>query len=801
MSNKIAYAWALGCAYLVSAPTHAQTATQATVSPVKSAAALPITPLNTATASGESSTSNTAVAVPTDEPEEITVTASRRLDGGTARPVAAGEYTLTKSDYADVMTGTSALALVKNLPGVTFTSTDAYGLDLSDGFLLVRGFRQNEVAISFEGIPLNDGSYGSVTGTAPLNIGVTADVGSVQISPGSAHVSTFSNTVNGGEVLYSLVEPKMSTAFDGVLGYGSNKTIIASATVHTGQVGTNGPRILVGVERVSKDKYTGRGTQEALRGNFKLVQDVPWGDLTAFFSFARSEIWGYNNTSFDMLAKLGYTGTDILYPDYKRAIFINSPENANLSCGAYTCADLAARIPFDTGQLTVDFVGNLTHHFHVSDKLSGSVMGYAAISRSDIEISDVTTPSETSVPFSALVWQTRPQRFGGTAALNYTAGRHTLSAGVWVERTTSTSRFASYNEPLLGQGTPLRTIGPYDVYGPAFKVANASRWKTSSLQAYVEDVFKPTDELTVRAGLKAVDYITSGGGVGPDHAPTGRLRATDPFLPQFSIDWRPNRRNSLYLDIAKTTIAYRVSSRGNIGPISSAYAADSQELFDAAVPTLKPEKDWNFTIGGYHDFGAISVNVDGYCGIVLNRLLNGTSGPQFSPVRSVGIVPRSELIGADSMITARIVPGLSVSQSVSVSKLLYRDDLALSGNAVPLKGHYQPGYPGMSLVTQVSANHGRVEAGLTSTVYLDQPYTYTNDIYVPAYWQVNARASYSLPRSGHLPNIVFRLDVNNLLDRKQIGSVGIGGYSVSGDYQTFMRSAPRQLLFTVSVRY
>ena len=72
---------------------------------------------------------------------------------------------------------------------------------------------------------------------------------------------------------------------------------------------------------------------------------------------------------------------------------------------------------------------------------------------------------------------------------------------------------------------------------------------------------------------------------------------------------------------------------------------------------------------------------------------------------------------------------------------------------------------------------------------------------MPDYWQVNGRISYHLPRSEHLPDLVFRLDVNNLLDRKNIGSVGIGGYSVSGDYQTFMRSAPRQFLFTVSAKY
>ncbi|MES2096814.1 MAG: TonB-dependent receptor [Pseudomonadota bacterium] len=729
---------------------------------------------------------------------DIVVTGQRRVSTGTARPVAAGEYGLTKEDWSDVLSGTSALALVKNLPGVTFTSTDAYGLDLSDGFLLVRGFRQNEVAITFEGIPLNDGSYGSVTGTAPLNIGVTANIGAVQISPGSASVDAFSNSVDGGEVRYSLTNPKSTPALEVTQGYGSSNTLITSLTGQTGQIGGNGPKILLGVERISKDKYTGAGTQYMLHANTKVVQDVPWGDFTAFFSYSRAEIWGYNNTSFDMLSKLGFNGTDILFPDYARAIFIASPQNANASCGAYTCGDLAALTPYDTGQATDDFLGNLTHNFRLSDKLSGSVMGYAAISDSNIEIADVTTPSQTGAPFSSQVWQTRPKRFGGTASLTYEAGRNTISAGLWVERTTSTSELAWYNQPLLGHGAPLKAIGPYDTYGPAFQIANQSRWKTNSQQAYLQDVYKPTDTLTIKAGFKAVDFSTSGGGIGPDQAPNGTLSARDAFLPHASIDWQPDARTSLYADIGETMTGYRVSPRGNIGPVSSAWAADTQEIFDEARALLRPERDWNFTVGGYHSFGAVTLNLDAYYGLVFNRLLNGASGPQFDPVRTVGIVPRSSLIGGDAIIDVKLASWLNASQSVSVSKLRYEGDLVTPEGNSPFKGHYQPGYPGVSLITQVSTRHERLEAGLTSTVYLDQPFTYTNDIYVPPYWQVNAHLSYHLPNAHRLPDLVFRLDVNNLLDRDQIGSVGIGGYSVSGDLQTFMRSAPRQLLLTLT---
>ncbi|MDT7953516.1 MAG: TonB-dependent receptor plug domain-containing protein [Acetobacteraceae bacterium] len=340
------------------------------------------------------------------ETQEIIVTARRRTAEGAAGPVIA----LGTEDRADVMIGTSALALVKNLPGITFTSADAYGLDLSDGFLQVRGYRQQELAIMFEGIPLNDGSYGSVTGTAPLNVGVSSNIARVEVSSGSARVSTMSNTAGGGEILYFIAEPKRRLGFDGVVGYGTNNTVVTSATLHTGQIGEDGPRILIGAERIAKDKFTSKGTQEAIRANIKLVQDVSWGDFKAFFSFVQTKVWGYNNTSFEMLKRLGpLAGTDILFPDFKRVLFVTDPANANLPCeGGYSCGELAKILPYDTGQTTRDYIGNIAHRFRLSENVTGSIMGYGAISTSDISISDISTPSMNGTPFTSLVFETRP---------------------------------------------------------------------------------------------------------------------------------------------------------------------------------------------------------------------------------------------------------------------------------------------------------------------------------------------------------------------------------------------------------
>ncbi|MEE4417604.1 hypothetical protein, partial [Klebsiella pneumoniae] len=69
--------------------------------------------------------------------------------------------------------------------------------------------------------------------------------------------------------------------------------------------------------------------------------------MSLFVSAARARVWGYNNTSFDMLGKLGWSGTDIFYPDYATAYRIASPENASARCGAYTCGEFAIQSPYD----------------------------------------------------------------------------------------------------------------------------------------------------------------------------------------------------------------------------------------------------------------------------------------------------------------------------------------------------------------------------------------------------------------------------------------------------------------------
>ncbi|GBR46000.1 TonB-dependent receptor [Neokomagataea thailandica] len=716
------------------------------------------------------------------------------------RPTRANGTLLTSASWKNVLTGSNPLALLSNTPGVSYTSSDSYGLDESDASLFMRGFHMNELGITFENIPLNDTGFGTLTGTTVLNIGVPDNIGSIYVSPGTSRESTFSSSNNGGELRYMLSNPTDTANAAIHQSYGSNQTFVTTATANTGQLGEHGPAILMGFQRISKDKYEGGGSQNMMRGNIKATQDLGWGNITAFFSASSAQIWGYNDQSFGMLKNLGWRA-DYMYPNYAAAYRMALPDNANANCGAYSCGEMANLVPYDSGQATRDLIGSIQHHFQATDALSGTVTFYGASSDTHASLADPTTPSLTGAPFSEQVWHPQIRRFGGTAELNYHIGQHTLSAGLWQEMASSSAGTSWYNEPALGQGAPLKTVGPYTLYGPTFQTANLSRWTTSSRQIFLHDDWHILPTLTLGFGMKAVNFMTYGGGIGDDDAPQGKLRARNWFLPHLSVFWHPDANNDVFLDAAETESGFRVSPRGNIGYSASPWTASDQSTYDTATQNIKPERDVTVTVGGHHREGRFVLSLDAYYSLIFDRLLSASVGTLHNPENTVGAVSRSHIVGGDASVSLPIGRFLTLSQSLSVSRFSYDADLNVEGTIFPIKGKAQPGYPGISLISGATFHYNRLQAGATSTVYLEQPFSYTNDVMGFNYWNTSAYISYETLRHGHIPALSFRFDVYNLLNRKMIGTLGVDGFPFSGDYQTMQRAAPRQALFTVGTRF
>jgi hypothetical protein len=116
------------------------------------------------------------------------------------------------------------------------------------------------------------------------------------------------------------------------------------------------------------------------------------------------------------------------------------------------------------------------------------------------------------------------------------------------------------------------------MYGPAFKTDNASSWVTRSRQFYLQDDIVLNDTLKLGVGFKAVDFRTSGGGLGDakDRPVNGTLRAKSNFPPHVSLFWSPTESTDAFIDLANTMNGYRVAQRGNIGYTASAWTITDQ---------------------------------------------------------------------------------------------------------------------------------------------------------------------------------------------------------------------------------
>ena len=82
--------------------------------------------------------------------------------------------------------GTSPLKAIEKLPGVNFQSTDPYGAYEWSTRITVRGFNQNRLGFTLDGVPLGDMTYGNHNGLHISRAIPTELVGRTVLSQGTA---------------------------------------------------------------------------------------------------------------------------------------------------------------------------------------------------------------------------------------------------------------------------------------------------------------------------------------------------------------------------------------------------------------------------------------------------------------------------------------------------------------------------------------------------------------------------------------------------------------------------------------
>src|SRR3546814_100879 len=98
--------------------------------------------------------------------------------------------------------GQTILDTINLVPGVVFTNNDAYGS--SGGQLSIRGFSEDRISLTFDGVPLNDSGNYAIYSNQQLDPGL---IEQVNVNLGTTDVDSPTAAATGSTVNYRTMVP------------------------------------------------------------------------------------------------------------------------------------------------------------------------------------------------------------------------------------------------------------------------------------------------------------------------------------------------------------------------------------------------------------------------------------------------------------------------------------------------------------------------------------------------------------------------------------------------------------------
>ncbi|WP_323992784.1 TonB-dependent receptor domain-containing protein [Nguyenibacter sp. L1] len=736
--------------------------------------------------------------------------------------------------------GTNILRSLQMVPGVNYSSTDALGIDTWGANLYVRGFFMDQLGVTLDGIPLNDQSYSNLNGVNVADAAIPDDIARESVSQGAGAVQLPSNTNLGGTLQFWTRDPTDKMGGKITQGFGSYKMEHSYFRFDSGILNPSGTKFFVAYDRNYEEKYSSPSPDFQQGVDAKLIQPLGQrGTMTAFFNWSNAQAWNYPDLSLDILQNVGWR-TRAFYPNYAGAYAAaqwnwicdtGSSPAASCTGGAGTInpttgqpfalrgpnqvpngwqntAEGAGVAYYDGGQQSIDYVGGLNFDITLNERLRWLSTLYGHSDTQYTTYGDPFMGSTTGAPLSEQVWQPRQERYGFTTALDYTLARHHINAGFWYENNNQAEAQYWYNEPVLGQGLPLETIGPYDTYGPAFAQAYGFQWSTNTFQAHVMDTWRLMPTLTLEYGFKSLLQTTSGGAYygnadvyGTADLPNGSMTSANGFLPHVNLDWHPRPQHDLYVDIAENMRPFTVAPTGGA---TSPWAVTGQSIFKGLQHSLSPERDWTFLLGYRYTSPYLIVATDGYYTYISHRLLSASVGSLNNPLTSVVDTRVATMYGADISATLTPVRGLTIYNSFSYNHFTWGAHTEIqdgNGNYDDIYGNVMDGYPKFMYKAMASYTFHGFTAHIDANYLSKRYFSILNDTWIPSYWLVNGGVRYQFGNFRFFKNVTADFNIYNLNNTKYIAMMGENGFPVTGDYQSFERGSVRELFGTISTEF
>ncbi len=696
--------------------------------------------------------------------------------------------TITAQQIEQLPAGTSPLKAIEHLPGVNFQSADPYGAYEWSTRITVRGFNQNRMGFTLDGVPLGDMTYGNHNGLHISRAIPSELVDSVTLSQGSGTLATASASNLGGAIEFFSADPSTERGVDAAQTIGSDAARRSFMRFDTGELG-KGTRLLLAAADGSTEKWKGAGDQDIRTYNLKLVQPVGDGDFTFYYNYSdRAEI-DYQDLSKDILARRG-RDWDNYFPNWFAAVAAGS------ACGTSgTCDDAY----WNASGLRQDDLGYVALDLPFGGALRWTATGYFHRNEGQGLWGTPYVVSPGGAPLSIRTTEYDLAREGIVTALVWTAGNHELEGGLWYETNDFVQARRFYAEPSLA--APTRSFA--DMQTNPFRTDWEYDFDTTTVVFHLQDTWSIGDAVSMNFGFRSVssenEATTISGAL-----KTGTIEADEPFLPQIGINWSLSEDLEFFTSVAKNVRTF--ASSGTSGPFSTSAAG-----FAAIRDVVEPETATNFEAGfRFRPADAVEGLVALYSVDFENRLLGIPQGPGIvgnpAVLANVGSVKTS---GIETAINWRPMRNVSWFTSLAWNDSEYDDDYTVTDSAgvatvVPVAGKQVTDTPEVLLKSQIAYDNGsffmRVDVNHTDERF----YTYLNDASVEAYTLLNVGVGFRLAGGLGLEEVVLQADATNLADEQYFSTIDSNGFATSdptGTHQSLQLGAPRQFFLSVKARF
>ena len=708
---------------------------------------------------------------------------------------------LDQGDIAILTPGTSPLKAIQKLPGVNFQSADAFGAYEWSERVSIRGFNQNQLGFTLDGIPLGDGSYGNVNGLHISRAISSENIGRTRVSEGSGSIQTQATNNLGGTIEFfsSDPTPAFGVRLDGT--YGSDDTVRAFGRLDTGVLGENGPSAYVSYGYLDTHKWKGFGQQRQNQVNAKfvapLIQPVR---LVGTFDFSDRREQDYQDLSLDIIRRLGLRDDNIANNFPLAVLLADTGANSGYT-GApklNPAAGTVAPAPFlnaddayyDASGLRQDYLGSLGVESAPDSPIHGQLKGYYHDNHGRGLWFTPYVPSPSGVPISVRTTEYDIRRKGVFGSVGTKLGfLGDVVIGGWYERN-------DFRQARRFYGLDSRTVPSRDALtfpdNPFFTQWDF-RYATDTLQ-YFASTKIPIGKLTVELGTKGYDVVDHATPIKAGGLASGRIETRDWFQPHAGASFQLTPDAELFGGFTQVTRAFVAAATS--GPF-----ATTQAGFDA-LGNLKPEQSDTYELGARARQGILRASLAGYYVDFRNRLLAFSNGAGIvgnpAILQNVGAV-RS--YGVEATAEVKLPRGFGGFLSYAYNDSTYRDNVLNAAGALvaATAGKTVVDSPRNIAFGELTYDNqtvfGRVGANYQSKRY----FTYLNDESVGARVLVDATIGVRV----HLGDRKVELQVNatNLFDASYIATVGSNGFGNSGDNQTLLAGAPRQVFGTIKTSF